>query len=154
MSNVIEPTFGYLVGDVARLLRKDFNQRARDVELSLTQCRALCYLARHEGINQARLADLLEIQPITLARLLDRMASAGWIERRPDPVDRRAHRLYLAERAWPLIDRAQALAAETRHEALSGLADDEKETLMRLLLKVHGNLCNREPTGPLESVDP
>lgn len=147
MSKPIEPTFGYLVSDVARMLRKIFDQRARQVELSLAQCRAMAYLIRHEGINQARLAELLEIQPISLARLLDRMEAAGWIERRPDPCDRRAHRLYLSDKAHPVLDQVQAMGADIRGEALAGLSEDETEVLMRLLVRVHANLCNREQPG-------
>ena len=139
----MEPTFGYLISDVARLLRKVFDQRARQIGLSLAQCRAIAYLARHEGINQAGLADLLEVQPISLARLLDRMVTAGWIERRADPGDRRAHRLYLSDRARPLLDQLQGLSAETRAEALAGFSDSEAEMLMGLLRRVHGNLSDR-----------
>ncbi len=140
MSKVIEPTFGYLVSDVARLLRKVFDQRTREVGLSLAQSRTMAYLSRHEGINQAGLADLLEIQPISLARLLDRMEAAGWIERRPDPDDRRAHRLYLSDKARPVLDLVEDMAADVRADALAGLADHEKDVLMRLLTRVHGNL--------------
>jgi DNA-binding MarR family transcriptional regulator len=140
----MEPTFGYLVSDVARLLRKKFDRKARHIGVSLAQCRALVYLARHEGINQAGLADLLEIHPITLVRLIDRMEAAGWIERRADPADRRAHRLYLSEKAHPLLDRIHVLAAHTRGQALAGLADSERDNLVQLLARVHGNLSSRE----------
>ncbi len=139
----MEPTFGYLVSNVARLLRKVFDQRAREVGLSLAQCRTMAFLARHEGINQAGLADLLEIQPISLARLLDRMELAGWVERRADPEDRRAHRLYLTEKARPVLDQVEAMAADVRTGALAGLTDEEKDMLMGTLTQVHGNLCSR-----------
>ena len=141
----MEPTFGFLVSDVTRLLRKVFDQRARRIGLSLAQARALIYLAHHEGINQCGLADLLEIQPITLARLLDRMGAAGWIERRADPDDRRVHRLYLSDKARPLSDQVLQLAAESRSEALAGFSDGEKDMVMGLLTRVHGNLFKRAP---------
>ena len=143
----MEPTLGYLVSNIARLMRKNFDRRARQVGVSLVQGRAMVYLARHEGINQAGLADLLEVQPISLARLLDRMAASGWVERRADPDDRRAHRLYLSDKARPLLESIQSLAANTRAEALAGLSDDEEAALMRLLMRVHGNLSNHDPTG-------
>jgi DNA-binding MarR family transcriptional regulator len=143
----MEPTFGYLVSNIARLMRKNFDQRARQVGVSLVQGRAMVYLARHEGINQTGLADLLEVKPISLARLLDRMAVAGWIERRADPDDRRAHRLYLSEKARPLLESVQDLAADTRAEALAGLSNSEETALIELLMRVHRNLLNREPTG-------
>ena len=149
----MEPTFGYLVSDVARLLRKLFDQRARRIGLSLAQARALTYLSRHEGIHQAGLADLLEVQPITLARLLDRMEAAGWIERRADPVDRRVHRLYLSDKARPLRDQVLGLAAETRAEALVGFSDREKDVVMALLSRVHGNLTSRAPAEAVPTND-
>jgi MarR family transcriptional regulator, transcriptional regulator for hemolysin len=75
------------------------------------------------GTNQACLADLLELQPITLTRLVDRLEAAGWVERRADPADRRVPRLYLTAKAAPLLDHTRTLAAETRKEAMRGLAD-------------------------------
>ena len=87
----LDRSFGFLVHDVARLFARRFNQRALlFLGLTSAQCRVLGYLARNEGINQAGLADLLEIKPMTLVRQLDRMEEDGWIERRPDPGDRRA----------------------------------------------------------------
>src|SRR5580692_5001805 len=113
----IEPNFGFIVHDVARLLSRRFNDRAV-VRLGLTraQCRLLGYLARNEGINQAGLADLLEIKPMTLVRQIDRMEDSGWIARRPDPADRRARRLYLTERAWPILSRILAVSDEVKSE--------------------------------------
>ena len=86
---------GALLVEVGRLLRRNFNRRAQELGLTQAQWQALAHLSRKQGINQACLADLLEVQPITLARLIDRLAAAGWVERRPDPADRRAQRLYL-----------------------------------------------------------
>src|SRR5258708_5834903 len=86
-------SFGFLVHDVARLYGRRFDRNGRRLELTRAQCRTLGYLARNEGINQAGLADLLEIRPMTLVRQIDRMQEAGWIERRPDPADRRARSL-------------------------------------------------------------
>jgi len=140
-----EPTFGFLVSDVARMLRRVFDQRARQIGLSLAQARALLYLARCEGINQACLAVLLEVQPISLARLLDRMGAAGWIERRADPGDRRVHLLYLTDKARPLIDELQRMSAETRADALAGFSEAEKDMAMRLMTRVHGNLSVSVP---------
>lgn len=141
----MEPTFGYLVSDIARLLRRVFDQRARTVGLSLAQGRALIYLAHHEGINQAGLADLLEVQPISLARLLDRMEGTGWIERRADPNDRRAHRLYLTDKARPMLALIRDLSAQARAEALCDLSEGDKDVMMRLLTRVHDTLSSREP---------
>jgi len=136
---------GYLVHDVGRLWGKRFDQRARALGLTRAQCKALAHLARNEGINQAGLADLLEVEPITLVRLLDRMEEAGWIERRPDPADRRARRLFLGEKAKPVFAAIWRLAEATRAEALAGLSATEQARLIDLLLRIHGNLSSLAP---------
>src|SRR5882757_3179444 len=91
-------SFGFVLHDTARLISKRYDQRAKGLGLTRAQTQLLAYLLSHEGINQARLADLLEIEPISLARLLDRMEQSGWVERRPDPKDRRAWLLYTTDK--------------------------------------------------------
>jgi MarR family transcriptional regulator, transcriptional regulator for hemolysin len=137
-----EPTLGFLVHDVARLLRKRLEQRARAAGIGLTraQWQTLAYLARSEGMNQASLAQLLDIEPITLVRLIDRLEAIGLVERRPDPRDRRQRNLYLTEKAWPELARIKALGAEVREEALAGLAAPERERLMGALAQAKTNL--------------
>src|SRR5436189_6140636 len=130
----LDRSFGFLVHDVARLFGRRFNQRALlFLGLTRAQCKVLGYLARNEGINQAGLADLLEIRPMTLVRQIDRMEEAGWIERRPDPADRRARRLYLTAKAWPVLSRIFDVANETRDEALVRLSPAEAARLIDLL---------------------
>jgi DNA-binding MarR family transcriptional regulator len=148
-SNVPERTLGFVLHDVARALRKRFEQRAREARLELTRAQwsVLAHLARQEGINQAALAQILEIEPITLVRLLDRLQAAGLVERRPDPSDRRARVLFLMPAARPLLDRIWALAAVVREEAMAGLSEPQREQLIELLLKIKGNLS--EQIGPL-----
>src|SRR5271170_582052 len=139
----LDRSFGYLVHDVARLFARRFNQRALlFLGLSRSQCRILGYLALHEGINQAGLADLLEIKPMTLVRQIDRMEEDGWIERRPDPADRRARRLVLTEKARPLLARILDLSTEIRREAFADLSDEEGRRLVGLLRRVHGRLTD------------
>jgi DNA-binding MarR family transcriptional regulator len=135
-------TLGFVLNDVARLMRKRFEQRARAAALGLTRAQAavLAHLARQEGINQAALAQLLELEPITLARLLDRLQAAALIERRADPKDRRAHLLHLTDAAYPLLDRIFALAAEVREDALAGVAEAERGRLVDLLIAMKANL--------------
>jgi MarR family transcriptional regulator for hemolysin len=153
----LERSFGYLVHDVARLFARRFNQRALlFLGLSRSQCRVLGYLARHEGINQAGLADLLEITPMTLVRQIDRMQEDGWIERRLDPGDRRARRLVLTEKARPLLARILDLSAEIRREAFANLSEEDGRRLIDLLRRVHGNLAERVPPPapvPLAAVE-
>jgi MarR family transcriptional regulator, transcriptional regulator for hemolysin len=141
----LELSFGFLVNDVARLFGRRFDHNGRRLGLTRTQCRTLGYLARNEGINQAGLADLLEIRPMTLVRQIDRMEETGWIERRPDPTDRRARRLFLSAKARPILGRILNVANETRDEALARLAPAEGKALIDLLRRVHATLSERVP---------
>ena len=149
-------TLGFVLNDVARLMRKRFEQRARAAALGLTRAQAavLAHLARQEGINQAALAQLLELEPITLARLLDRLQAAGLIERRSDPKDRRAHLLYLTESAYPLLDRIFALAAEVREDALAGVAEADRGRLLDLLIEMKANLIADAVAAEEASAEP
>ena len=119
---------------------KRFEQRARPVGLSRAQWRALAHLQRSEGVNQSRLAELLELEPISVARLIDRMEQAGFVERRKDPADRRAHRLYLTSRAGPLLQQGRALGDAVRGEAFAGFSESERETVTDLLVRIRSNL--------------
>src|SRR3954469_14330880 len=137
-----EPTLGFLVHDVARLLRMRLEQRPRAAGIGLTraQWQTLAYLARGEGMNQVTLGQLLDIEPITLVRLIDRLEAIGLVERRPDARDRRQRNLFLTEKAWPELARIKALGAEVREEALAGLGTTERERLMAALARAKTNL--------------
>jgi len=106
----------------------------------VSQCKVLVYLQRHEGISQARLAELTETDPMTLVRTLDRMQQDRWIERRADPDDRRAHRVYLLDAARPILQRIWKIADQSRAEALGALSAPEREQLVALLQRVHSRL--------------
>ncbi len=152
-----EPTLGFVLNDVARLFRKRFEQRARAGGLGLTRAQwsVLAYLARNEGITQVCLAQLLEIEPITLVRILDRLEAAGMVERRNDPRDRRTRILFLTEAAGPVLERMRALGAEVREEAMAGLDAPARHQLMDLLLRLKSNLGSRaseEPAGPTAKI--
>ena len=138
-----ERSFGFLLHDIARLMRKKFDQRARSLALSRAQWQLLVHLSRHEGINQSGLAEILEIENITVGRLIDRMEEAGWVERRPDPGDRRARLLYTTEKVAPVMERMRELAEATRNEALAGLAPAQRDALIDTLIQVRGNLSDR-----------
>lgn len=137
-------TIGFLLNDTARLMRRDFERRTRSVGLTRAQWQTLFHLHRNEGCNQVTLADLLEVEPITLARVIDRLEASGLVERRADPGDRRARLLFLGERAHPLIDQLKALGAETRETALNGLSEDERNQLWALLSRMRANLSDRD----------
>jgi len=137
-------SIGFLVNDVARLLRRRFNRKAEHLGLSLAQWRVLAHLSRCEGVNQVTLAEAVEIQPMTLARLIDRLAEAGLVERRADPKDRRAFRLHLAEGAEPYLKAMHELAAETRQEAMSELPEESVKTLVACLLHMKKQLSDAQ----------
>jgi DNA-binding MarR family transcriptional regulator len=100
----------------------------------------LARLGRGDGARQVELADALDVEPITLARLVDRLADAGLVERRPDECDRRAWNVFLTEKARPVIARLQALGAEFHADALAGIDDAEKEAARRVLARIRDNL--------------
>lgn len=137
-----DPTrnLGFLVHEVARLMRRRFDQRVRSLGLTQAQWRTLVHLSRCEGMNQAALAEILEIQPITLTRLLDKLQQSGWIERRQDPEDRRMFRLYLTAQAQPLLGELEAAGAEIRAEATAGMSAAARRELVDLLCAVKSNL--------------
>jgi len=138
-----ERAFGFVLHEAARLLSKRFDQKARAIGLTRAQCSVLFRLSMQEGLNQARLAELMEMEPISLARLVDRMEQAGWIERRADPADRRARRLYMTAKAKPVYERMIAVGLETRGEALAGISQADRDRIVDLLIQVRRNLSER-----------
>jgi MarR family transcriptional regulator, transcriptional regulator for hemolysin len=150
------PTFGFLLHDVSRLFRKRFEQRARARELGLTRAQAavLAHLARNEGLNQAALAQIMEIEPITLVALLDRLQTAELVERRADPNDRRARTLHLLPAAHPMLERIRALAAEVTDEALSGIEPAARDTMIKTMTIMRENLSAGDASIPSSEPQP
>ncbi|MGH7000574.1 MAG: MarR family winged helix-turn-helix transcriptional regulator [Stellaceae bacterium] len=142
-----ERAFGFVLHEAARLLSKRFDQKARAIGLTRAQCSVLFRLSMHEGMNQARLAELMEMEPISLARLVDRMEQAGWIERRADPADRRARCLYMTAKAKPVYERMIAVGLETRGEALAGISQSDRDRIVDLLIQVRRNLSEHGDAG-------
>lgn len=138
---------GFLIGDASRLLRRIFNERVTHLGLTQAQWRALVHLSRNEGLNQVSLADLLDVQPITVARLIDRLVSADLVERRPDPNDRRAQRLFLTPKAQPVLDQIWEVADEAYDVILRGLSDADRDMLIGLLTRVRTNIDLLVPGG-------
>jgi MarR family transcriptional regulator, transcriptional regulator for hemolysin len=136
--------FGFLLRDVTRLYVARFEQHAASLGLTLPQCRVLVRLAEHEGVSQIRLAELTDLEPMTLVRILDRMEAEGWLERRNDPRDRRVRCLYLTAKAKPLLDDIRRLMEMTSGEAFAGIPKRQSELLMNLLDTVRSNLVGVE----------
>ena len=136
---------GFLLKDASRRYTRRFEERAQALSLTLPQCRALLYLESNEGVSQKRLAELTELDPMTLVRILDRMEADGWVQRRFDPADRRAHTLWLTPGAKPVLEHIAHLIAEVRAETLHGLTNEERSKLIELLGRVHVNLSSLPP---------
>ncbi len=143
-------TLGFLVHDVARLLRKRFEQNARGSGLTRSQWQVLAYLERNEGIQQGGLAELLEIEPITLGRIVDKLQAVGLVERRPHPTDRRIWLLRLTASAKPKLAKLKVLGDQTRGEALSNISEADRERLLKLLTTLKSNLASACATPPVQ----
>jgi MarR family transcriptional regulator for hemolysin len=147
------PTLGFLLHDVARFLRKRFEQHARGLGLTRSQWQVLAFLAPNEGIHQGGLADILEIEPITLVRILDKLESRRLIERRQHPTDRRIWLLYLTAEAHPILEQMRHLGEVTRSEALAGIPEKERVHLTEMLSLMKKNLVGAcaQPVGTRET---
>ncbi|HEX3952889.1 MAG TPA: MarR family transcriptional regulator [Stellaceae bacterium] len=138
----LQPSVGAALHDVARLMKRRFERRARQTGLSITrqQARALLYVARNEGLSQAAVASGLDIEPIALVRLLDRLHEEGLVDRHSHPTDRRVRTLWLTAAAWEVLDHVLAINREVREEACAGLSPSDREILMRTLYHMKANL--------------
>jgi MarR family transcriptional regulator, transcriptional regulator for hemolysin len=136
-----------LMTDSARLLRRRFDSRARSLGVSRAQWQVLFALSRTEGINQAGLAEALDVETITVGRMVDRLADAGLVERRADPLDRRAWRLHLTDRAHPILAELRVVADQVMAETLAGIDAEDQALLSELLGRVRANLAPRLPAS-------
>lgn len=130
---------GIEIYEMSRTIRRHFDRRARALGFTQVQWRALLRLDRNEGISQAGLADLLDMQPISLARILDRMATADLIERRPDPSDRRAVKLFLTPQARPILKVLHEIADDVRATATKGLTEVDQAQVITSLRHMREN---------------
>jgi DNA-binding MarR family transcriptional regulator len=137
-----EETAGFLVADIARMMRVRFHDRARKLGLTRAQWTILNRVSHNQGINQTGLAELLEVDVVTVSRLIDALVAAGWLERRVDPLDRRMQRIHVASEAFPLLDQMDALGEATEREAFDGLDEAEMTRLRTALSLVRRNLSD------------
>ena len=131
---------GFLLHDVARLMRKRFERHARGLGLTRSQWQVLAYLSRNEGICQTGLADLLDIEPITLSRIVDRLVETGFVDRIAHATDRRMWCLRLTEAARPKLKQVRELGEKTRRETLAGVSEADRVWLIKTLLALRSNL--------------
>jgi MarR family transcriptional regulator, transcriptional regulator for hemolysin len=139
---VNSPAIGFLLHKVARLLRKRFAQNAHGSGLTRSQWQVLAYLSLNEGINQSGLAELLEVEPITLCRIVDKLQSFGLIERYPHPSDRRVWVLRLTPASRPKLTEAGKFSDRTTSEALAGVSDGDRLRLLKILQALKSNLTD------------
>src|ERR1700733_1474893 len=146
---------GFLLKEVTRRYVLRFEVRAREISLNLAQTKTLTRLEKNEGVSQARLAELAEVDPMTMVRILDRMESDGLLERRPDPADRRARCLYLTAKAKPVLNEIWRLSEEVREELFAGVSKADRQLFMSVLERIHDNIATLEgkASEPLPQVE-
>ena len=132
-------TLPFEIGETAHALRKAFDRRAVGMGVTRAQWKVLFRLERQPGLRQIELADMLDIEPITLSRIVDRLEEAELVERVADPADRRAWRLHVTARAWPLIAKLRAVADEMIADAFAGIDPKEIEITRKVLGRVREN---------------
>jgi DNA-binding MarR family transcriptional regulator len=150
----VSRTFGFLVHDVSRLIKRRFERRARQMGLPITrqQAAVVLHVDRNEGVSQAELATWLGIEPIALVRMLDKLHEEGLVERRAHPTDRRVRTLWLTLAARSVVTQIVAINKATREEAFSGMAAHARDTVIEILDAIKGNLALREEAeGPAAS---
>lgn len=140
MPNRSEISFGYLINDVTCLFRKHFDRRATQFGLTRAQWRAVKRLYVSEGITQAELAERLEMDPIAVGRVIDRLQAGGFVERRADPSDRRLWRLHLTERARAVAADMEEISRGLRVEATRGIPGVDVEKFVEVLERMKDNL--------------
>lgn len=139
-------SLGFLITDVARLLRRDFDARAHDIGVTRPQWRVLVMLNHGEGINQGCLAERLEVEPITASRMVDRLQEADLVERRPDPDDRRAWLLFMTDKSRRLLADLVPVGQAVLDDMLNGFSPQERDELGGYLKRMHTNMSRQQVT--------
>jgi MarR family transcriptional regulator for hemolysin len=135
-----EHSFGFILSDISRLARREFDRRVRDLRVTRAQWLVLLHLARRPGCTQSDLADAMQMQKITVSRHANRLVRGGWIERRDSAADGRAYHLYVSRKAEPLIEKLATVAARLRQEYMAGLSVTRRAALIHDLLHIKSNL--------------
>jgi DNA-binding MarR family transcriptional regulator len=142
----VSRAFGFLVHDVSRLIKRGFERRARQMGLPITRQQAAVVLniAGNEGVSQAEVAAWLDIEPIALVRMLDKLHEEGLVQRRAHPTDRRIRTLWLTKAAHPVVARILAINEAIRQEAFAGLPPATRDVLTDVLSHIKRNLALKE----------
>ena len=136
----MDNNIGYLLSDSGRLLRKTFDERVRDLGLTAVQARLMLSLVKFPDNNQVFYAERIEVEPITLTRIVDRMEEAGWVERVADPNDRRARLLRLTDKSREIVEPLRVIVNALVDDMAEGLTSQEQNLLAELLRKISANL--------------
>jgi MarR family transcriptional regulator, transcriptional regulator for hemolysin len=139
-----EHSLGFILSDISRLARTEFDRRVRELNVTRAQWLVLMHLARRPGCTQSELADAMQMQKITVGRHAERLLRAGWIERRDHVDDARAYHLYLSRKAEPVIARLTGVAETMRREFMQGLSAKRREALIADLLHIKSNLLRMD----------
>ena len=139
----MEDNIGSMLADTSRLMRRAFDERARGIGVTRPQWQVLIMLNRHEGTHQGHLAELLDTEPITLGRIIDRLQDADLVERRQDAADRRVWRLFMTSKARALLEDLRPHGVEVMTLALEGVTQEERDILRRSLDRIRQNLSRR-----------
>ena len=131
----------FQLAETALVLRRDFDRRAAELGVTRAQWRVLVRLSREDGLRQVELAEALDVEPITLCRMIDRLAEAELVERRPDDEDRRAWRIHLTPKAGPLIETLQGIAEKFLADVLSGIDAAEQARVRDVLARMRANVA-------------
>ncbi|GLT15848.1 MarR family winged helix-turn-helix transcriptional regulator [Vibrio algivorus] len=133
---------GYLLSDVSRLVRKKFQNDPEIGCITLAQAKALNIIARNEGIKQVELAELLEIKPMTVARVIDQLVAEGLVKRCASPSDRRAHLIYLLPEAKSRLNIVSSVGNKVWESGLAGLTEQQRDQFIATLEHIHRNLSD------------
>ena len=136
----VDPNFAFSVAETAQALRREFDRRAAALGVTRAQWRVLARLGRQDGLRQVALADALDVEPITLCRMIDRLSDAGLVERRHDEEDRRAWRIHLTDKAGPILESLRALGQAFLDDVLEGISQKEQALVLDALDRVRANV--------------
>jgi DNA-binding MarR family transcriptional regulator len=148
--------FGFLVHDVSRLIKRRFDRKARQTGLPITrrQAAVMLYIARNEGVSQTEVATWLDLEPIALVRMLDKLNEEGLVERRAHPTDRRVRTLWLTPAARLVVTQILAINKTIRDEAFGGMPTHARDTVIDILDAIKGNLALREEADDSPTIPP